>query len=83
MDYQNTSRIHTVQGIKHICAIIDHGNLDTITGRELRANIKLHKIELGTGTSLFATDYNIFNPCATFTWINLTWEFLWKHGIRL
>eukprot|EP00957_Ditylum_brightwellii_P079122 6017632-Ditylum_brightwellii.AAC.1 len=66
---QGASRINTVQGIKQICTIVDHGNLDTITGKELRANIELHKTQLGTGISLFATDYNIFNPCATFTWI--------------
>eukprot|EP00957_Ditylum_brightwellii_P021345 1609888-Ditylum_brightwellii.AAC.1 len=76
---QGASRIHTVQGIKHICAIIDHGNLDDITGKELQTNIELHKTELGTGTSLIATDYNIFHHCATFTRLKWTWEFMWKH----
>eukprot|EP00957_Ditylum_brightwellii_P050293 3814333-Ditylum_brightwellii.AAC.1 len=69
---QGSSRIHMVQGNKHTCAIMDHSNLDDITGRELRANIELHKIEFGTGTSLFATDYNIFQHCATFTWLKWT-----------
>eukprot|EP00957_Ditylum_brightwellii_P022590 1703928-Ditylum_brightwellii.AAC.1 len=68
---QGASRIHAIQGIKHSHAIMDHRNLDTINGKELRANIELHNIELelGTGTSLFATDYNTFNPCVTFTWL--------------
>eukprot|EP00957_Ditylum_brightwellii_P023769 1793986-Ditylum_brightwellii.AAC.1 len=62
---------------------MDHGKAETITGKQLRANIELHKVKLGTRTLLFSTDYNTFHPCATFTWLKCTWEFSWKHGIRL
>eukprot|EP00957_Ditylum_brightwellii_P152902 11637910-Ditylum_brightwellii.AAC.1 len=75
--------MYTVQEIKHIWAIMNHGKANTTTGKHLRANIEAHKVKLGTGTSLFATNYNIFHHCATFTWLRWTWEFLWKHGIRL
>eukprot|EP00957_Ditylum_brightwellii_P116642 8897258-Ditylum_brightwellii.AAC.1 len=46
----------------------------------MRANIKLHKLELGTGTSLFATNYNMFQKCCTPTWISWTWGFLCNHN---
>eukprot|EP00957_Ditylum_brightwellii_P002595 199140-Ditylum_brightwellii.AAC.1 len=62
---------------------MNHGKANTTTGKQLRANIEAHKVELGTGTSLFATDHNIYHHCAMFTWLSWAWEFLWKHGIRL
>eukprot|EP00957_Ditylum_brightwellii_P054567 4134699-Ditylum_brightwellii.AAC.1 len=75
--------MHTVQGIKHIWTIMNHGKANTTTGKQKRANIEAHKAELGTRTLLFATDYNIYHHCATFIWLSWTWKFLWKHGIRL
>eukprot|EP00957_Ditylum_brightwellii_P103883 7913890-Ditylum_brightwellii.AAC.1 len=45
---QGASQMYTVQGIKHTRVIRDHGNADTTTGEQLRANIEAHKLELGT-----------------------------------
>eukprot|EP00957_Ditylum_brightwellii_P198738 15148042-Ditylum_brightwellii.AAC.2 len=73
--------MYIVQGSKHICATRDHGSADTITGEQLRANIEAHKLELGTGTSLFATNYDQFHHFATSTWLKWTWQFLWEHNI--
>eukprot|EP00957_Ditylum_brightwellii_P073903 5615786-Ditylum_brightwellii.AAC.2 len=66
--------MYTIQGIKHSFAIMNHGKANTTPEKHLRANIEAHKVELGTKTSLFATDYNIFHHCATFTWFSWTWE---------
>eukprot|EP00957_Ditylum_brightwellii_P007143 542491-Ditylum_brightwellii.AAC.1 len=59
--------MYTVQGIKHIWDIMNHEKANTTTGNHLRANIEAHKVQLGTGTSLFATNYNIFHHCTMFT----------------
>eukprot|EP00957_Ditylum_brightwellii_P103402 7879314-Ditylum_brightwellii.AAC.1 len=60
---------------------MDHGNSPSITGKQLHANIKILKLEPGTGSSLFETNFDIFGNCCTQTWITWTWEFMWKNRI--
>eukprot|EP00957_Ditylum_brightwellii_P202996 15332764-Ditylum_brightwellii.AAC.1 len=42
-------RLFFIQGLKHFNALLDHGNSDNITGRQMRACIEWHKMEVGTG----------------------------------
>ena len=74
------SRLFTTQGLKHIQAILNHGNLNDITGQQIRANIELHKLELGIGTSLFRSNPKVFGICTTSLWLTHTWDFMWKYN---
>ena len=64
--------IYLVQGTAHIKALQSHGKADTITGRLMRAAIKQHKLELGTGVPLFSQTYSQFKDLVTPTWISHT-----------
>ena len=74
------SQLFTTQGLKHIQAILNHGNLDDITGQQIRANIELHKLKLGTRTSLFRSNPKVFGICTTSSWLTHTWDFMWKYN---
>eukprot|EP00957_Ditylum_brightwellii_P130684 9969616-Ditylum_brightwellii.AAC.2 len=62
-----TPRLYTTQGIKHLRALMDHCNADFITRKQLRACIERHKMEVGTGNSLFSNKFETFVSCATDT----------------
>eukprot|EP00957_Ditylum_brightwellii_P092537 7046939-Ditylum_brightwellii.AAC.1 len=38
-------RLYTTQGIKHVRALMGHGEDNSITGRQFRASIECHKME--------------------------------------
>ena len=77
------NRIYITQGLKHIRALMDHGMEESITGKQMRAVMERHKLELGVSTSLFKTNYEIFGGCTTKTWMENTWKFLWQHNLLL
>eukprot|EP00957_Ditylum_brightwellii_P011042 837156-Ditylum_brightwellii.AAC.1 len=42
-------RLFFTLGLKHFHALLDHGNSDSVTGRQMQACIERHKMEVGTG----------------------------------
>lgn len=75
--------LYTTQGLKHIRALLDFGESESITGKSLRAGIQKHKVETGLGMSLFEQDIALLNKCVTETWFTHVWRFLQEKGIIL
>jgi hypothetical protein len=65
----------TIQGILKFWLALQHGDAPTITGRQLRASMELHTIEIGLPGQLFHQDYKIFGQLATNSWLQHLWEF--------
>eukprot|EP00957_Ditylum_brightwellii_P086323 6568423-Ditylum_brightwellii.AAC.1 len=74
-------QLYATQGEKHIRAILNHGNDDSITGKQLWACIERLKLEVGTSKSLFTNAYGTFKDCATDTWVKHTWKYMWEMGL--
>ena len=75
--------LYVTQGLKHIELLQAHGTDSTITGNLLRASIQQQKLELGTGSSLFNSDFNRYGNLATDSWCKHTWEFAHSKGISV
>lgn len=75
--------LYGTQGRKHVCALVNHGKSNSITGHHIRDLIEGHKLEIGCGGSLFANNYPLLARCLTPTWITNTWEFLWRNSLVL
>eukprot|EP00957_Ditylum_brightwellii_P093189 7095557-Ditylum_brightwellii.AAC.1 len=58
-------RLCVIQGIKHTRALMGHRKANSITGKQMRACIERHKMEIGTGQPLFDNDYDKFKSCTT------------------
>lgn len=70
-----------IQGIEHIKRLLNHGTSDTTTGKLLRANIELTKLEVGVGNDLFSFSFEKYGFLATNGWVKDTWKFLWEFNI--
>ena len=65
----NNGKIYVDQGRKHICDMINFGKSDDITGKNIRYNIKAHKLEAGYGGTLFENNLPILEKCITTSWV--------------
>eukprot|EP00957_Ditylum_brightwellii_P180559 13754420-Ditylum_brightwellii.AAC.1 len=79
----NAHCLFTTQGFKHVNALMEYGNTDTITGKEMRAIIERHKVEHGCPTSSFETKYKTHGKCTTSTWMTSTWKFMEENNLLL
>ena len=52
-------KLYVTQGRKHICALINFGDLDDITGKHIRGTIEAQKLEDGYGGTLFENNLPI------------------------
>lgn len=72
-----------IQGIEHIKVLLNHGDQPTPTGKLLRANIELTKLEIGVGGDLFSYSFDKYGFMATKGWVKQTWQFLWNSNISI
>ena len=72
------------QGLAHLRVFQEHGGTSSTTGKLLGASIQHLKVKVGTGGPLFQTDFSIFGPLATPSWVSHLWQYLWmkKVGIK-
>ena len=77
IDSQGMGRrsIYYVMGEIHTHTLLRHYSESSLTGSMLQASLQRHNLELGTGTSMFQTDYNKYSCLATKTWMKHTWQF--------
>ena len=68
--------LYQTKGTKHIIIILDHGEADTITVKQLRAIVERHKMDIGTGSPLFSNLYKIFKYCTNNTWVSHNWNYM-------
>ncbi len=77
------SLFHT-QGLRRIQAIMDHGLSQTTTGKQIRACIERHKLEVGCSGPLFSTDFQSHGSTTTkTTWIFHAWKYMWDNKMTL
>ena len=67
--------------MKGICALIDFGNSDKITGKHIRDAIEAHKIEALCGGNLFENNLPILEKWTTPSWISHTWKYTKEDSI--
>jgi hypothetical protein len=70
-------------GLHHIDTLLSKGQADSITGGLIRTSIEAAKLELGTGSTLFQTNYKKFGQLLTACWIMHTWKFMSEFDITL
>ena len=73
---------HTMIG-KHIEIFMQHGHMDTLTGKLLRCSLELLKIEIGKCGELFAKDYAIYKDQITPCWVQGLWKEIQENNIRV
>ena len=75
--------LYDLQGYEHIKRLLDDGPSNTITGKLIRMNIELTKIETGLGGNLFDIDFSKVAGWIPNSWVGNTWEFLSRANIKL
>lgn len=76
-------RLYLTQGIDHIITMTYHGDARNITGQLIRAVIQAHKVEIGTGKSLFDNDWETIRHYITPTWISHNFQFMVDNKIHI
>ena len=75
--------LYDLQGYEHIKRILNDGPAETITGKLIRLNLELTKIETGLGGNVFDTDYSKVEGWIPRSWITNTWKYLSEAKLRL
>ena len=72
-----------IQLIHHLHCILRHCSRYTITGLLHNANMENLVLELGSGSSFWQLDYELWSPLATPSWITTTWKDLQATALSL
>ena len=68
----NNSKIYRTQGLKDIMALMNFGETDSITGKQLRASLESTILEVGFSGPIFTNNYTSLSKYITNTFISNT-----------
>ena len=68
----NNSTIYRTQDLKNIMALMNFGETDSITGKQLRASLESTILEVGFSGPIFTNNYTSLSKYITNTFISNT-----------